>query len=61
MAMKGETVYVCYCDFCGKTAREVETMIAAPNDVMICNECVEVCVAELARRRAPVPETANAS
>ena len=30
------------CSFCGKTANQVERLIAGPN-VYICNECVELC------------------
>lgn len=31
------------CSFCGKEAREVERIIAGPDDVYICNECVDLC------------------
>jgi len=31
-----------YCSFCGKSQRDVETLIAGPN-VHICNECVGLC------------------
>ena len=31
------------CSFCGKTADQVERLIAGPPDVFICNECVDVC------------------
>ncbi len=31
------------CSFCGKSEDEVEKLISGPNDVNICNECVEVC------------------
>ena len=30
------------CSFCGKTADQVERLIAGPN-VYICNECVDLC------------------
>ena len=30
------------CSFCGRTAEEVDRIIAGP-DVYICNECIEVC------------------
>ncbi|MDY6065983.1 MAG: ATP-dependent Clp protease ATP-binding subunit ClpX [Finegoldia sp.] len=31
------------CSFCGKSQDEVERLIAGPNGVFICNECVELC------------------
>ena len=31
------------CSFCGKTQDMVQTLIAGPNDVFICDECVEIC------------------
>lgn len=35
-----------YCSFCGKTDRDVSTMIVGPS-VGICNECVRICVSVL--------------
>ncbi len=40
------------CSFCGKPNGEVERMIAGPNGVFICNECVERCNEIIARERA---------
>lgn len=31
------------CSFCGKTQEQVERIIAGPNGVFICNECIEAC------------------
>jgi hypothetical protein len=31
-----------YCSFCGKSQHGVEILIARPNDIYICNECVEL-------------------
>lgn len=31
------------CSFCGKTQDMVAKLIAGPNDVYICDECVEIC------------------
>ncbi|MDR2370879.1 MAG: ATP-dependent Clp protease ATP-binding subunit ClpX, partial [Treponema sp.] len=31
------------CSFCGKSADMARRLIAGPNDVFICDECVEVC------------------
>jgi len=31
------------CSFCGKTSREVGPMVEGPNEVYICNNCVDLC------------------
>ncbi|MCK6438897.1 MAG: ATP-dependent Clp protease ATP-binding subunit ClpX [Planctomycetes bacterium] len=31
------------CSFCGKTRRQVDSLIAGPPGVYICNECIELC------------------
>ena len=31
------------CSFCGKTSSEVNRLIAGPEDVFICNECIKLC------------------
>lgn len=31
------------CSFCGKPRNEVERLVAGPNHIYICNECVELC------------------
>ena len=31
------------CSFCGKTQNQVRKLIAGPNGVYICDECVDVC------------------
>ena len=31
------------CSFCGKSERAVRRLVAGPNGVYICNECVELC------------------
>ena len=35
------------CSFCGKDKDHVEKLIAGPNSVYICNECVGLCQAIL--------------
>lgn len=40
------------CSFCGKPNGEVERMIAGPNGVFICNECVALCNEIIAEERA---------
>ena len=44
------------CSFCTKAADDVETLVAGAG-VFICNECVELCAAVIADKRArgPVP------
>ena len=32
------------CSFCGKTQDEVRKLIAGPEGVFICNECVDICI-----------------
>src|SRR5204863_141549 len=31
------------CSFCGKTSRDVGPMVEGPNEVYICNACVDLC------------------
>lgn len=35
--------FVVKCSFCGKTQDQVKRLIAGPNDIYICNECVNLC------------------
>ncbi|MDR2518021.1 MAG: ATP-dependent Clp protease ATP-binding subunit ClpX [Spirochaetaceae bacterium] len=35
--------YERFCSFCGKSADMARRLIAGPNDVFICDECVDVC------------------
>jgi ATP-dependent Clp protease ATP-binding subunit ClpX len=39
----GSSNYERTCSFCGKSAEIARRLIAGPNDVFICDECVEVC------------------
>jgi hypothetical protein len=44
------------CSFCGKAQSQVKRLIAGPNDVQICSECVALCnqiIAEAENRPAP--------
>ena len=36
------------CSFCGKDQNEVERMLAGPNNICICNECVQLCYSLIA-------------
>lgn len=50
------------CDFCGKTERQVEVLIVAPNGVAdICNECVDVCQQAIADSRQRKAEPVDAT
>ena len=31
------------CSFCGKTQDQVRKLIAGPNGIYICDECVDIC------------------
>jgi len=39
----GESSDVSKCSFCGKSQKELGTLIAGPGGVYICNECVKLC------------------
>ena len=46
------------CSFCGKRQSEVRHLIAGPNGVFICDECVALCNEILeTERNAPTPTT----
>lgn len=32
-----------YCDFCGKSAEQVNSMVTSPSGINICDECVTIC------------------
>ena len=36
-----------YCSFCGKSKNQVKRLIAGPNGLNICDECVEICNEEI--------------
>lgn len=42
--MAGKTTNKIRCSFCGKTQDQVKKLIAGPEGVFICDECVEVCM-----------------
>ncbi len=41
-----------YCSFCGKPQDLVDKLIAGPNEIYICNECVEICGEIIEEERA---------
>ncbi|MGH7162926.1 MAG: ATP-dependent Clp protease ATP-binding subunit ClpX [Planctomycetota bacterium] len=40
---KGRKGYTERCTFCGKSRHMVDSLVAGPPDVYICNECVDLC------------------
>ena len=44
MSGKGnDSMPMLHCSFCGKTEKQVHKLIAGPNGVYICDECVDLC------------------
>ena len=35
--------YEQYCSFCGKGKEFTKQLIAGPNNIFICDECIELC------------------
>ena len=44
-----------YCSFCKRPQTEVGRIIAGPDEVYVCDECVELCVDILTQEALPVP------
>jgi ATP-dependent Clp protease ATP-binding subunit ClpX len=40
------------CSFCGKRHDQVETLVAGPDNVYICNNCVKRCNQIIAEKKA---------
>lgn len=60
MAKKSENFDEPRCSFCGKTQEYVERLIAAPTEgVFICNDCVDICNAQLVKKEEPVVEAVD--
>ena len=60
MANKKNPPNTAFCSFCGRPRSAVQTLIAGPEGMNICDECVEVCNAVLTRNlqmggRTPAP------
>jgi ATP-dependent Clp protease ATP-binding subunit ClpX len=43
------------CSFCGKPQTQVAKMIAGPNGVAICDQCVALCGEIIAEESSPPP------
>ena len=48
-----------HCNFCGKSQIEVSKLIAGPNNIFICNECVTLCVDILFEEVAAPPNSTD--
>ncbi|MEG1662849.1 MAG: ClpX C4-type zinc finger protein, partial [Clostridia bacterium] len=46
------------CDFCGKMEGDVEKIISGPNNMNICNICIEKCVLKLMEDKVPASKNA---
>lgn len=58
MAGKGnDNTPILRCSFCGKTDKQVHKLIAGPNGVYICDECVDLCDEILAEEEYDYEET----
>ncbi|NJN14367.1 MAG: ATP-dependent Clp protease ATP-binding subunit ClpX [Planctomycetes bacterium] len=56
MSSKSRKTYTERCTFCGKSRHMVDSLVAGPPDVYICNECVDLCntiLLEETRKGAP--------
>ncbi|MDH3346376.1 MAG: ATP-dependent Clp protease ATP-binding subunit ClpX [Kiritimatiellaceae bacterium] len=40
------------CSFCGKSEKDTQSLIAGPNDIFICDECVTLCDAMISQQEA---------
>ena len=48
------------CSFCGKSKDKVKTLVAGPNGLYICDECVEICQDILKEDQAKIaPDSVN--
>src|SRR6185436_10008037 len=47
------------CTFCEKMRHHVDSLIAGPPGVYICNECIEICNSILQEEQRRAPETAQ--
>ncbi len=51
----GKSAAAFKCSFCGKSQDKVRRLIAGPNFVYICDECVALCNEILAKEGHPSP------
>jgi ATP-dependent Clp protease ATP-binding subunit ClpX len=42
-----ETMPTLHCNFCGSSSDEVKKLIAGPDNVYICDECIQICYLEV--------------
>jgi len=48
------------CSFCGKTEKNAKSLIAGPEGIFICDECVELCDAMISQQGAPAEKSSEA-
>ena len=61
MAQFGEPDGVYRCSFCGKDQEEIKRLVAGPNGVYICDECINVCKKIIDAEDAPPKRTTSFS
>ncbi len=54
--MANKNTPIARCSFCNKSAGQVKRLIAGPDGVYICNECVELCEEIITDEEAGIPE-----
>ena len=57
--MANKNIPIARCSFCNKSAGQVKRLIAGPDGVYICNECVELCEEIIADEEAGITEEAE--
>ena len=57
--MSNKNIPIARCSFCNKSAGQVKRLIAGPEGVYICNECVELCEEIIADEEAGIAEEAE--
>ena len=56
MANKSDDNKNYICSFCGKPQQQVRKLIAGPNGVYICDECIELCAEIIDEEFVELPE-----
>jgi ATP-dependent Clp protease ATP-binding subunit ClpX len=44
-----------YCSFCHKSVAKVDLLIQGPDDIYICDECVDLCTEIIKEKRTDEP------
>ena len=48
-----------HCSFCGKDEKQVDKIIAGPNGLYICNECIQTCL-DVYNKQTPMSKGSDA-